>query len=406
MATTTQRPRSAVDSGRNATSPWAMPAKGWKQVLGRTWKESGEDNVGLIAAGVAFYGFLAMVPLLGAIVLSYGLIVSPATVIEQVRSLTTMMPKEAATLVGDQLLNIVGTSGGKKGFGLLIALALALYGAMKGAQAIVTALNIAYEEKETRGFVKLNLLALAITVGAVLVAIIAIGAIGALGHLDTVFPSAPDIVLTLGRLASYVLLAGITAAGTAALYRYGPDRAHAKWTWLTPGSALATALWLIVTLGFGFYVANFGSYDATYGSLGAVVVLLTWLYLSSYVLILGGELNSELEHQTAEDTTTGAPVGLGQRRATVADKVAGGPAPTVQPEMKASPTSTPSFGKDLLAARVGERGGRLAGLGKVGMLPSLLATGGLALLRGRGRRGLGAALLAASGGLAWLGRKK
>lgn len=395
-----------TDTGRDAATPLAIPPRGWWQVLKRTFQEAGDDNVGLIAAGVAFYGFLALIPLLGAIVLSYGLVATPQAVLEQVRGLTTMLPRDAAKLIGDQLLAIVGTSGDKKGFGLLLALGLALFGAMKGAQAVVIALNVAYDEKETRGFVTLNLLALAITVGAVLVAILAIVAIGALGHLDSFLPGAPDYVLTLGRLASYLVLAAIAALAAALLYRFGPNRARAKWVWLTPGSALATVLWLVVTLGFGLYVANFGSYDATYGSLGAVVVLLIWLYLSSYVLVLGGELNSELEHQTARDTTTGAAVAMGQRGATFADKVAGEATGSPDRRPVDKPADPPSFGGDLVTARLGARGGRMVGLDKVGMLPSLLATGGLALLRGRERRGLGAVLLAVSGGLAWLGRDK
>jgi membrane protein len=299
-----------------------MPLKAWMQVLLRSWKEAGDDNVGLISAGVAFYGFLAMVPLLGAVVLSYGLVASPATVMENIKSLTEVMPADAARLIGEQMINVVTTSGGKKGFGLLLALALALYGAMKGAAAIVIALNIAYEEEETRGFLARNLLALGITACAVFMAVVAAVTIAALGHLRTAFPNAPAALILVGKLFTYVLMAGLGAAAAASLYRYGPDREKARWTWLTPGSLLATLLWLVGTLAFGIYVANFGSYDATYGSLGAVVVLLTWLYLSAYVLILGAELNSELEHQTAKDTTSGPARPIGARGAQVADTVA------------------------------------------------------------------------------------
>ncbi len=313
---------SGPDRGRDATSPWAIPARGWKDVLLRTWREAGEDNIGLIAAGVAFYGFLAMVPLLGAVVLSYGLVASPETVVRNMQSLTSVMPADAAKLVGEQLLNVVKSSEGKKGIGLLIAFAVALYGAMNGASAIVTALNVAYEEHERRGFVQRTLLALTITVGGILVAILAVVAIAALGHLDQLFPWAPGFLLVLGKALSYLLMAGAGAAAAATLYRYGPDRAHARWSWLTPGSVAATMLWLIVTFAFGLYVANFGDYNATYGSLGAVVVLLTWIYLSAYALLLGAELNSELEQQTARDSTDGPEKPLGARRASAADTVA------------------------------------------------------------------------------------
>ncbi|HEX8447533.1 MAG TPA: YihY/virulence factor BrkB family protein, partial [Sphingomonas sp.] len=253
-------PRDRDPRGRTATSPLAMPARGWKDVLVRTYQETGRDNIGLIAAGVAFYAFLAIVPLLGAVVLSYGLIADPATVLHDIRALTAVMPADAARLVGEQLLNVVATSGGKKGFGLALALGLALYGAMKAASAIITALDIAYEQEETRGFVRLNALALAITVGAVVTAILAMVAIAALGHLESVLPDLPAPVLLIGKLLSYLVMAAVGAAAAASLYRYGPDRDQAQWAWLTPGSLLTTVLWLALTLGFGIYVANFGNY--------------------------------------------------------------------------------------------------------------------------------------------------
>ncbi len=299
--------------GKAANRPWVIPPSGWKDVALRSWKEAGQDNISLVASGVAFCGVLALVPMLGAVVLSYGLVATPATVMKNVQSLTSVMPADAAKLIGEQLATVVTTSGGKKGFGLLIALAIALYGAMKGASAIITALNIAYDEEETRGFVRLNLVALAITAGAVLIAILAVVAIAATASLEALFPAAPAILLIAGKILSYVVMALVGAGAAATLYRYAPDRDGAKWVWLTPGSLLATTLWLVATLGFGIYVANFASYDATYGSLGAAIVLLTWLYLSAYILLLGAEFNCELERQTARDTTKGPERGMGQR---------------------------------------------------------------------------------------------
>lgn len=401
----------APDRGRDASNPFAIPPRGWKDVLLRTWSEAGADNAGLIAAGVAFYGFLAMVPLLGAIVLSYGLVASPATVTDNIRSLTSVMPAEAAKLVGEQLLNLVHTSDGKKGFGLLIALGVAIYGAMNGADSVVIALNVAYDEAETRGFIARKLLNLAITLAAVVVALAATVSVAALGHLETLLPGVPGVVLVAGKLLAYLLMALVGAGAAAALFRYGPDRDRARWIWLTPGSLLTTLLWLVITLGFGIYVANFGSYDATYGSLGAVVVLLTWLYLSAYVLMLGAELNAELEHQTARDSTDGAAKPLGARGANAADTVAGKTEPAdgdakeqgVAPAAEATP---PSPVRELAAGRVAARAGRIAGLGRLTLAPSLLATGGLMLLRRRGRLAIGVALLASSGALAWLGRER
>ena len=332
-------------------SPWSMSFADWKAVLARSWKEAGDDNVGLIAAGVSFYAFLAMVPLLGAIVLSYGLVAEPATVMRNVQQLTTVMPADAAKLVGEQLLNVVQGSGGKKGFGLLIALAIALYGARQGAGAIFTALNIAYEEKEKRGFIALNALVLAMTGAAVLVAIVAMISIAALGYLETLLPALPGWARLLGKLVSYLALAAAGAGLAAALYRWGPSRDAARWVWLTPGSLLTSLLWLLLTLGFGFYVSRFGNYNATYGSLATVVVLLTWLYLSSYVLLFGAELNSELEHQTAADTTVGADKPVGERGAWSADHVVAGVGPEGRDdaglEGSARPTpSKPAAGPD------------------------------------------------------------
>lgn len=406
--------------GREATRPSAIPARGWKDVVLRAWKEAGEDNVSLIASGVAFCGVLAMVPMLGAVVLSYGLVATPQTVIENVRSLTSIMPAEVARLIGEQLANIVTTSDGKKGFGLLIALAIALYGAMKGATAIITALNIAYDEEETRGFVKLNLLALAITAVGVLVAILAVFAITLMGSLGTMFPAVPDIVLIIGRVLPYLLMAGVGAAAAATLYRFAPNRQHARWEWLSPGSLFASLSWMLMTLGFGIYVANFGSYDATYGSLGAAVVLLTWLYLSAYVLLLGAEFNCELERQTARDTTTGAPQPMGTRGAFAADTVAGGgqattdtnagqsPAPSDKPSSQAHaiPAKSTGIRSDLATSRGTDRALRMAGVGKAGLLPSVIATGGLACIGRRDRTAIGIAMLAAAAGLKWIAGDK
>lgn len=326
-----------LERGRGSSSPWRMPVVAWREVAVRTYKEASADNVGLVAAGVAFYGFLALFPLLGATVLAYGLIAEPATVVRHMHKLTAMLPADVAKIIAEQLLGVVQTSAGKKGIALISALALAVFGARNAAGAIVTALNIAYEEEEKRGFLKTNLLALAITLSAVVVLVIALLAAAILGYLDELMPRASVIVIALGKVLSYVLLALAAAGAAATLYRYGPSRDKAQWIWLTPGSLLFAISWVILTLAFGYYIARFGSYGATYGSLSAVVVLLTWLYLSSYALLFGGELNSELEHQTARDTTKGPERPLGQRGAWAADHVAGGATATEMPVTSAAP---------------------------------------------------------------------
>ena len=291
-----------VEARSHATSPWRLALPAWKAVLPRAWRETTEDNVSLVAAGVAFYGFFALVPLLGAAILSYGLVSDPQDIIRDVIRLSEVLPREAAALIGEQLLAIGRTSGEKQGLGLVAALGLALFGARNGATSIIAALNIAYEEDEHRGFVWLNVLSLIITAGAAVLAVLAVIAIASLGHLDGLLPGLPAAVLVAGKLLSYLVLVLAGAGGAAALYRFAPSRRQPQWAWLTPGSVLAGALWLVTTLGFGVYVANFADYGATYGSLSAVILLLTWLYLSAYVLVLGAELNSELERQTTART--------------------------------------------------------------------------------------------------------
>ncbi|GAA4040458.1 YihY/virulence factor BrkB family protein [Sphingomonas rosea] len=292
-------PNSTTDHGQYAQRPGDIPAPGWKDIAQRTWKESQKDNVGIVAAGVAFYFFLALVPLLGATVLTYGLFVSPEAVARQAAGLTSVLPGEAAKLIGDQLTQVVETSASKKGLGLLLAILLAFWGARNAAGAIVTALNIAYEERETRGFLRTTLLSLAMTVGAVVMAGFVAGATGLLSSIEKLLPNLGGVGRLGFGLLTYALLAAIAAAAAATLYRYGPSRKKARWRWLTPGSVFFAGVWLVLTVGFGFYVRNFGNYGATYGSLSAPIVLLTWLYLSSYVLIFGAEVNSEVERQAA-----------------------------------------------------------------------------------------------------------
>jgi len=410
---------STADKGRSAEKPSDIPAPGWLEIAKRTWKEVQKDNVGIVAAGVAFYFFLALVPLLGATVLTYGLFASPETVARQAAALTAVLPGEAASLIGDQLTNVVETSGGKKGFGLIAAIVLAFWGARNAAGAIVTSLNIAYEEEEKRGFVKTTLLALSMTLGAVLMAGVVAAATAILAAMERLLPNAGPIGHFLFGLLTYLVLGGFAAAAAATLYRYGPSRQKARWTWLTPGSIFFAVIWLGLTLGFGFYVRNFGNYGATYGALSSVVVLLTWLYLSSYVLIFGAELNSEIEHQTARDTTAkSGETPVGERGAWSADHVASGSAISPSPRqpdeqgqhapapvVAAGPQVQQPGEHNYLASRVTSRAGQLAGARKISMLSSGLATLGLGFLKKRGSEKTGAALLVTAAGLALLKRK-
>jgi membrane protein len=335
-----------------AIEPVRWPAASqWRAVLVRTWKEAGDDNVGFLAAGVAFYAFLAFVPLLASVVLIYGLAADPQTVAEHIGKLFATLPRDAAALIADQLKSLTSSPQSSKGLGLAIALALAVYGASKGASGVVTALNIAYELKETRSFIKTTFLALSMTLGGLLVLILAIGAISATAAIEHILPFSSGVVHLLFQALFWAVAIAAVAAGLAAVYRFAPNRPEAPWVWVSPGSAAATLLWLLGTVGFGLYVSHFGSYNKTYGSLGGVVVFLTWLYLSAYILIMGGELNSELEREQAEEAKAKAP----QMPALPApDRAAATPRALPAPARPA-PSKAPLAGVALVAAALGFR---------------------------------------------------
>ena len=300
-----------------------MPLAGWKDVLKRCWTETWDDNVALVAAGVAFYGFLAFVPLLAAIVLVWGLVADLKTVVETLRTLFAVLPDDIAKLISDQLLSVVRASEDQKGIGLVIALLIAVYGASNGAGSIITALNIAYEENEKRSLWRVYLLTVIVTIGAIAGAILALAATAVLLSAEQLLPEASPTGILIGKVAAYVLMTLAGAAVAATFYRFVPSRQKAQWKWITPGSLFSALMWLLLTLAFGFYASRIANFNRTYGSLAAVAGLLTWMYLSAYAFVFGAELNSELEHQTEKDSTTGKPQPLGKRGAWAADHVAG-----------------------------------------------------------------------------------
>ena len=325
-----------------------MPKGAWKDIARRTWIRTWQDNVGLVAAGVTYYGFLALVPLLGIIVMLYGIVAQPETVVSNVRALTAILPPDVAKLIADQLIAAVRSAEQTRGVGIIVALLVALYGGTNGAGAIITALNIAYEEKEKRSLSKFYLMAALMTVVAVAVAVIALVTTTALLLLGNVAPDASPLLVLLARIGGYLVLTVVAAAIAATMYRYAPSRENARWVWITPGSLFAAITWLLLTLLFSFYVTSVTDYDVTYGSLGTIIVLLTWIYLSAYALIVGAELNSEVEHQTAKDSTTGDPLPLGKRGAWAADNVADGDLPDRKdaPSMAEATPDAPTLQED------------------------------------------------------------
>lgn len=308
--------------GADSHTPLAMPWPAWRAILKRVWTMLGFHNVSLLAAGVAFYAFLALVPLLASVVLVYGLLGNPDTVADTVYRLAAIAPPDVLSILRNQMLAIVTTSKSVQGFALVLAILLALFGAMRAATAMMGALNIIYEEHETRGYIATTLVAAGITASLVGVAIVGTLAISLFSYTANVLAAwLGDGLAVVIQLLTWLLAGALASVVFGIVFRFAPDRRAAKWRWLSIGSILATLLWLLITIGFGFYVANFDDYNATYGSLSAVVVLLMWLFLSAYAILCGAELNSEIERQTMVDSTVGPPKPIGSRGAVMADSV-------------------------------------------------------------------------------------
>jgi membrane protein len=309
-----RRPGGQEAGGGDAARPSDIPARGWLDIVKRTRKEIKDDNVTLIAAGVAFYSMLAIFPALIAVVTIYGLVAEPTDVQRQVDSFAESMPPGAGDLLTAQLDQIVRTSERSLSIALAISLAAALWSASAGIQSLIKGLNIIYDEQETRGFIRLRGLALVLTIGAI---VVVLGALALIAVLPAVLREvglgrAGELAVSIGRWPALVVL---VAVALAVLYRLGPDRANPRFRWMSWGALVAVVLWVAVSAGFSWYVSNFGSYGQTYGSLGAVIVLLLWLWLSALAALIGAELDAEIEREAARHATS--PEGpTGEREAT------------------------------------------------------------------------------------------
>lgn len=306
--------------GAGADTPAQIPRRGWVQIVKRAVKELSRDQMPLIAAGVAFYAFLSLVPTLIAATMMYGLVTDPEEVERQIDSMAGVFPESAQSLIGDQMTALASANQRGLGIGLIVSLALALWSASGGVGNLITAVNLAYDEEETRGFVKRKALALGLTISAIVFFSLTFS-------LVAVFPAVANALdlpaaarLGLQALRWAVILVLVTVA-LAVLYRVAPDRDGAKIKWLSVGAVVATVAWVVAAIGFSLYVDNFGSYGKTYGSLAGVVVLLLWLWLSILVVLLGAEINAEAEQQTVRDTTKGPQQPLGERNAVKADSL-------------------------------------------------------------------------------------
>lgn len=310
--------------GRDANHPGEIPPHGWKDILWRSWAEFSDQNLFLISGGVTYAILIALFPGLAAFVSLYGLVFDTAQIEKQVAVLSGVLPAQTQVLLTQQLHSLAEGSKGALGFAAIVGLLLALWSASRGMSGLITGINIAYEERERRSFFKFNLIALCLTLGFVVGGVLAIALIAVLPVVA--FLEIGSAAKWLLLLAQWPLLIILVMGGLSVLYRFGPDRDKPRWRWVTPGAITATVLWIVASIGFTVYVANFSSYDKTYGSLGGVVILLTWLYLSALMVLVGAVINAQSERQTSKDSTDGPPREMGRRGAHAADTLGGNPA--------------------------------------------------------------------------------
>lgn len=309
--------------GRRSMRPGEIPLAGWRDVLARTWVSMFKDNISLVAAGMAFYGLLAIFPALAALVSIYGLFADPQQVQQHLQMTSGVVPEQARTIIGDQMAKIAASQPGALGVAGALSLLLAVWGATKGVKGFMAAMNIAYGEEEKRGIIAQNVIAIALTVFMVFLALLALATVAVVPFVIDHLFAGPMTKLLIAVLR-WPALALIFFVALAVLYRYTPSRADARWSWVSPGSLVAIVLWLLASVAFSIYLRNFGSYNEVYGSLGAIIAMMMWLWLSAFIAIFGAELNAEAERQTRYDSTTGWPKPLGQRGAYAADTVGEG----------------------------------------------------------------------------------
>ncbi|MGZ8751055.1 MAG: YihY/virulence factor BrkB family protein, partial [Pseudonocardia sp.] len=317
---------SAERPGDQAEVPTQIPPKGWWQVTRRAFKESSADNVGILAGGIADAAFLAVFPALIAGISLFGLVADPETIAQQAEGVLAALPETAQPLLRDQIVSLTQTPSGALTFSFVVSILLALWSASSGTSSLMTGINIAYDEQESRNFVKLRGTALLLTLGAIVFVLLTLALVAVVPALLNALQLGTFINVIV-QVVRWFLLVVLIVVALAVVYRLAPDRDAPKFTWTSVGAVVAAVLWVLASLGFSLYVNNFGSYNKTYGALAGVVVLLLWLYLTGYIILLGAEINAESEKQTKKDTTTGPPVPMGERRAEAADTVADPPEP-------------------------------------------------------------------------------
>jgi len=310
-----------ADRGRDADSPIRIPARGWWDISKRVVRQFSDHRIMTEAAGVTFYALLALFPALAALISLYGLVADPATVANQLDIASGFIPGGGMDILQDQVKQLTSSRNGALSFGAIFGLLLALWSANGGTKSMFDALNVVYDEKEKRGLIRRTLISLGLTLSGLVFLVIAMAAVVALPiALNYVgLSSIGDLLL---RVLRWPVLLVIISLLLAVVYRYGPSRTKARWRWVTGGGVIAALLWVVISVGFSWYVSNFGSYNKTYGSLGAAVGFMTWIWISTMVVLIGAEFDAEMEHQTARDSTVGPEKPLGARGATKADNVA------------------------------------------------------------------------------------
>lgn len=312
------RPVSGQDRGRLAGSPSGIPARGWKDILLRIWQNISEHRVVALAAGITFYSLLAIFPAIAALVAIYGLFADPTMIGSHLRTLSDVLPGGAIEIVQDQLTRVASQRGGTLGVAFAISLAISLWSANAAMKSLFDTLNIVYSEKEKRSFVRLNAVSLAFTAAGIALALLALGVTvalpPALQYLG--LSQATELIARIGRWPALFV---IVAVALAIVYRYGPSRNEPRWRWISWGSMFAALAWLAASILFSWYAQNFGSFNKTYGSLGAVIGFMTWIWLSAIVILIGAELDAEMEHQTAQDARSGPRQPMGRRHTGMPD---------------------------------------------------------------------------------------
>jgi membrane protein len=311
------RAQERLGKGRRSRMAPSETLRGWRDALQRVYESIGKHRIVVIAAGITFYSLLAIFPALAALVAIYGLFADPTSMTAHLDSVSDILPAGAIEIIRDQMNRLAAQGSGTLSAAFVVGLAVSLWSANASVKSIIDALNLVYGETEKRGFVRLNLVSLAFTTAGLLFVLLAIAAIVVLPTVLGLLGLAEETALLL-KVSRWPALLVVISLALAFLYRYGPSRKRPKWRWISVGSAFATVGWLAVSLLFSWYAENFGTYNKTYGTLGAVVGFMVWMWLSTIVVLVGAELDAEMEHQTARDTTSGAAEPPGARGAFVA----------------------------------------------------------------------------------------